>query len=126
MFSVDFMALQKYLNPNKKKLESKGIDSVISRVINLKQICPELDHEKFVPHLIDSFIEYHGRNEVTEEQISLDKLEGEKNVISLNYERLKSWDWIYGECPYFKYSIEKKFGWGLIELTFEVKNSVIS
>jgi lipoate-protein ligase A len=35
MFSVDFNALQKYLNPNKKKLESKGIDSVISRVLNL-------------------------------------------------------------------------------------------
>lgn len=36
MFDVDLKALQKYLNPNKKKLESKGVDSVISRVINLK------------------------------------------------------------------------------------------
>lgn len=43
-----------------------------------------------------------------------------------NFERLKSWEWLYGECPYFKYTIEKKFPWGLIEITFEVENGRIS
>lgn len=42
LFSVDLNALQKYLNPNKKKLESKGIDSVISRVMNLKEFYPNI------------------------------------------------------------------------------------
>lgn len=44
MFDVDLKALQKYLNPNKKKLESKGVDSVISRVINLKELYPSICH----------------------------------------------------------------------------------
>ena len=44
MFNVDLTALQNHLNPSKKKLESKGnllyyiiigVDSVISRVMNL-------------------------------------------------------------------------------------------
>ena len=43
-----------------------------------------------------------------------------------NYERLKSWEWIYGECPYFSYTIEHKFTWGLTEITFEVDNGCIS
>jgi lipoate-protein ligase A len=51
MFSVNFNALQKYLNPNKKKLESKGIDSVISRVANLTEIHPTLSHSSFCREL---------------------------------------------------------------------------
>lgn len=47
MFSVDFQALNKYLNPNKKKLESKGVDSVISRVMNLQEEYPHVNHESF-------------------------------------------------------------------------------
>ena len=44
LFNVDLKALEKYLNPNKKKLESKGIDSVISRVMNLKDYYPTISH----------------------------------------------------------------------------------
>ena len=40
--------------------------------------------------------------------------------ISDNYDRLSSWEWLYGESPDFKYSIEKKFNWGLIEIQFNV------
>lgn len=47
MFNVDLGALKKYLNPNKKKLESKGIDSVISRVLNLQELNPKICHENF-------------------------------------------------------------------------------
>ena len=39
--------MPKYLNPNKEKLKSKGIDSVISRIMNLKDVKNDLTHEKF-------------------------------------------------------------------------------
>ena len=55
--------------------------------------------------------------QVERETIELDNIK-ENETINANYERLKSWDWLYGECPYFKYTIEKKFDWGLIEITF--------
>ena len=44
LFNVDLTALQKYLNPNKKKLESKGIESVVSRVMNLNECYPDVHH----------------------------------------------------------------------------------
>lgn len=47
LLDLDLNALQKYLNPNKKKLESKGVDSVVSRVMNLKEINPNITHETF-------------------------------------------------------------------------------
>jgi len=40
LLNLELNALQKYLNPNKKKLESKGVNSVISRVMNLAEIAP--------------------------------------------------------------------------------------
>jgi len=48
-------ALGKYLSPNKKKLESKGVDSVISRVLNLKEIVPDITHESFCDALSNQF-----------------------------------------------------------------------
>lgn len=60
LLHLEFGALAKYLNPNKKKLESKGVDSVISRVINLQDICPEIDHESFCKALEKSFIKKMG------------------------------------------------------------------
>ena len=47
LLDVKMDALSKYLNPSKEKLKSKGIDSVISRVINLKEISSDIDHDKF-------------------------------------------------------------------------------
>ena len=44
LLSLELNALQKYLNPNKKKLESKGVSSVVSRVMNLAEIAPEINH----------------------------------------------------------------------------------
>ncbi len=51
LINVDLNALQKYLNPNKLKLQSKGVASVISRVKNLQEVYPSFSHEGFVDAL---------------------------------------------------------------------------
>lgn len=55
LLDVKFNDLHNYLNPNKKKLESKGVDSVISRVLNLCSIQPTLTHDKVSTALFESF-----------------------------------------------------------------------
>lgn len=57
MIDVDVNALEKYepdppavshhryLNVNKEKLKSKGVSSVRSRVVNLKTLNPQVDHD---------------------------------------------------------------------------------
>ncbi len=42
LLNVDVSNMNRYLNPNKLKLISKGVDSVKSRVINLIEINPNL------------------------------------------------------------------------------------
>ena len=47
LLDLELGALGKYLNPNKKKLESKGVDSVVSRVMNLTEANSKIDHASF-------------------------------------------------------------------------------
>lgn len=56
LLDLELGALGKYLNPNKKKLESKGVSSVISRVMNLKEAIPEITHESWNAALERAFI----------------------------------------------------------------------
>jgi len=55
LLDLELDALGKYLNPNKKKLISKGVDSVISRVLNLSELSPTIDHEKYCESLSKAF-----------------------------------------------------------------------
>ena len=55
LLDLELGALGKYLNPNKKKLESKGVESVVSRVMNLCEAEPNLDHDKFCQALKNEF-----------------------------------------------------------------------
>ena len=42
LINVDASEVTKYLNPDKKKLQSKGVDSVISRIMNLNKLVTTL------------------------------------------------------------------------------------
>lgn len=57
LLNLEMGALGKYLNPSKAKLESKGVESVVSRVINLQQINPKINHDNFCSAVQDAFIE---------------------------------------------------------------------
>lgn len=71
-------ALQKYLNPNKLKLVSKGVESVVSRVLNLKEKIPDVTHEKFCKAMEEAFIERWSGKKV--------------NSVDLKFEDLKKID----------------------------------
>lgn len=60
LLDLELNALGKYLNPSKAKLQSKGVDSVISRVMNLKEIAPDINHDNFCDALEQSFINKWG------------------------------------------------------------------
>ena len=55
LLDLELGALGKYLNPNKKKLESKGVDSVVSRVMNLTEANPNINHNSFCEELQKAF-----------------------------------------------------------------------
>jgi lipoate-protein ligase A len=42
------------------------------------------------------------------------------------YEASKDWNWRFGETPSFTNSLEHKFAWALIEVTFNVDKGIIT
>ena len=52
MVDVDLERVQRYLSPSKAKLAAKGVDSVRSRVVNLREFVPDLT----IPQLADALI----------------------------------------------------------------------
>ena len=60
LIQVDMSALAGLLNPNKLKLQSKGIASVASRVKNLKELSQSVSHEALCSAIVTSFCNHYG------------------------------------------------------------------
>ena len=124
MLNVDLANMQKYLNPNKLKLISKGVDSVKSRVLNLNDRFPNINKEIVFEAIEKEFLSYHNITEY--EKINLDDENStSNNKINDLYKHYNSWDWKFGTCPDFTDSLYHKFDWGLIDLSLKVENGII-
>jgi len=115
--------LANYLNPSPKKLQSKGIASVRARVTNLVELNPTLNHEVLCQAIIAEFFKTHETEceiEILDNE-SLSKIEALRNY----YEKLKDWNWRFGESPHFSHVFEEKFEWGHIEVHLEANKGII-
>lgn len=114
LLNVDLGRLGRYLTPHQKKLEAKGIKSVQSRVMNLIELLPELDHDAFTAALVAEFFRYYNGS------CELETLDHEAlsqiPPLARYYETLRSWDWIFGKTPSFSHRLDHKFSFGLVEL----------
>ncbi len=122
MFDVNMDALGKYLNVSEKKLESKAIKSVKSRVINLKEINPEITVPLLYENLAKAFEEIYAP---ADRRYDIDEDTAPERVKELS-KHFGSWEWLYGKSPEFDYSIEERFDWGNLTLNFVLKEAKIS
>jgi lipoate-protein ligase A len=123
LINANLAKLAQYLNPSKKKLESKGIKSVRSRVANLTEFNEDIDHAQIECEIIESFFDYYGA-ECEVERLNYDTL---KDIPALDeyYQKQKDWDWRFGETPKFSHQMETRLSWGNVDVHLNCKNSVI-
>lgn len=120
LINVDMDKLGRYLSPPKAKLESKGIQSVRSRVINLSQLCPTLTCDSMRQHMIDALEKVYGG---TATEFILD--DSANAVIHETAKLYGSWEWLYGAKHPFSFSCEDKFPWGYIQLLIQAENGTV-
>lgn len=120
MVNVKLDELNKYLNVSKKKLESKGIASVRSRVTNLLEYNPELTIDALKKALRETFEEVYGYESKEIKETDLDQ----KEVDTL-YDKYSSWEWIYGREFEFQYEVSERFDWGQIDMQFQVDSGMV-
>lgn len=123
LINADMSQLGLYLNPNIKKLQSKGITSVRARVVNLKDLNAEINHDDLCQRIIKEFFDYY-QSECPIEILDHEYL---KSIPALNehFEKMSDWNWRFGEAPQFNHQMSERFDWGLIEVHLDVHKALV-
>lgn len=114
LVDVDLEAMARYLSPSPAKLQAKGVASVRSRVVNLKQLCPQLTVEEMGRQMELAFGQVYGLPVEIMDPRQLDA-----QAIQALTEHNRSWSWLYGRKLPFTLQCAQKFDWG--ELTVQLK-----
>ena len=120
MVDVDKDKLGRYLSPPKAKLEAKGVASVRSRVVNLKELSPRLTIAKMKGYMAQAFSEVYGLDAVpltltAEDTAAIDRLKTQYST----------WEYLFGAPLPFTFSCEGHFSWGNVQLQISAKEGII-
>jgi len=121
LFNTNLDQLEKALRVSSDKIESKGIKSIRSRVTN---IYPYLKKpytiEDFKNLLLDQFRLNNGKIESIHFNDN-DRQQIEKLVRT----KYQTWEWNYGESPFFTIKKTQRFDFGKVEAWLDVNEGVI-
>lgn len=118
LLNTDLSRLANYLNPDPKKLTAKGIASVRSRVMNLCEILPQIDHDLVCDAIESEFMNHHGQTAELEiiSPTQMPELPG----FEAAYESQQNWNWNFGKSLDFSHVFDERFVWGGIEIHLDV------
>ena len=120
LVNADFSKLQRYLSPSKAKMQAKGVASVQSRVINLRELVPDLTCERMRQAMADAFEKVYGLQPTI---LDPESFAGEKlDALSA---KNGSWEWLYGTTLPFSIACEQKFDWGELQLQLMIQSGVV-
>jgi lipoate-protein ligase A len=116
IYKVDTNAMKKYLNPNKEKLISKGVDSVQARVINLGEVNPSLNHTDLCAAIEKSYRQTYSNHRIpSAEVLSKEKLNSIPELHAA-YQLYSDDQWRFGQTFSFTHEYERRFPWGTISV----------
>lgn len=119
MVDVDVDKLGRYLAPGKDKLKAKGIDSVRSRVCNLRSLNPEITIDDLIAALKQAFVQEYG----PADEMTMDDIRGVE--LQALEEKYASWDFRMGRALPFDATLESRFSWGGVAMELSLKEGVI-
>ncbi|WP_037372841.1 lipoate--protein ligase [Anaerovorax odorimutans] len=124
LVECDVEKMVRLLTVSQKKLESKGIDSIKSRVINIKDLNNNITVESLKIDLTKNLTDYNinyafvDENKIESKDINL------KTVIAL-MKKYESWEWNFGASPEFNVEFNEKYSWGEIIIYLFIKDGKI-
>ncbi len=121
MIDVDLDRLRAALTPPPAKLRSRGVASVRSRVVNLKEYCPALTRPLLEERLRASFEEVFG---LRADVLPKDRID--EAAVMRETENMASADWILGRRIPFTAAMEGRFPWGGIRLELLVRHGQVA
>ncbi len=121
LIDVDMAKLGRYLNPSKAKLQAKGVDSVRSRVVNLKELSPAITIDTMKEAMATAF-----QNVYQAPMTIMGNKDFDHAAIEQLRQRNASWEWNYGQKLPFSIEMEERFPWGSISICLQVENGIVN
>jgi len=121
LFDSDLNALSDFLTVDEKKISSKGISSVKSRVTNiLPHLKKKISVEEFKNMLLNAITETANNciSELTVEEIFL--------ANKLKNEKYDTWEWNFGSTPPYSFHNKIHTSAGIIEVFLNVDDGIIT
>jgi len=120
LFNADVSVLSKALTPDPEKIQSKGIKSVSSRVVNLSELLPGgIDAARLASLICDEVREMFGASEY---QLSDEELSRAEKLAD---EKYRTWEWNFGYSPKYTFTKKKRFDGGTVNVFISVSEGEI-
>ena len=120
LFDSNLDMVQGALRPEPLKLASKGIQSVRSRVGNIREFLPtDMDLPAFWAYLRTALIGNRGMTGT----LSAAELSAVKELQETKY---STWEWNYGKSPQYAFTCKEKWPGGILEIRLTVESGCIA
>lgn len=120
LVDVDMAEMSRYLSPSKAKLAAKGVESVRSRVVNLRELKPDLTILEMAEQMEEAFQRVYG--------LTARRLDG-ANFAPDRIEALTlrngSWEWLYRRALHCALECSARFSWGEVTLQLSVEEGSV-
>lgn len=127
LLDPNYEAMVSVLNPNLKKIESHGIQSVRSRVGSIR---PHLASEyrdmtvwDFTDYMICQLLEIDHTDEAKRYELTPEDWAGVDKIAA---EKYNNWDWNYGRFKEFEYRLTERFPIGTIGIGLSIEHGKIA
>ncbi len=114
LYDCDLETMVRAISPSDEKLVSKGIDSVKSRVTNLKPYLSGMSQASLIKHF---------ENVLTDQTYELSDKEVE--IINEMAKKYEDKTWIYQVQPHYTKMLKKRISGGLFEIALDLKHGKI-
>ncbi len=111
LVDVDMAQMGRYLSPSPAKLQAKGVTSVRSRVVNLKELRPGLTIPEMAAAMEEAFSQVYGLPAEPMDASGLDR-----EQLDALYRRNAGWEWLYGRKLPFTFQCAGKYPWGEVTI----------
>lgn len=118
LVDADMQRVARYLTPAKAKLESKGVKSVRSRVVNLRELAPNLTIDTMKSHMVAAFEQVYGLPVAERQEI-------DRQAVTELAKAYGSWDFLYGKPMPFTLACAGRFDWGQVTMHLHVRDGVV-
>ena len=117
LFDSNLSILQEVLNVDQSKIISKGVASVKSRVVNIRECMAWnigiMEFWQKIKNEFSDLIPYHP----TEQDIAA--------IRKLQETKYRAWDWSHGSAPAYDYENSKRFAGGRIEVAMHIRKGFV-